>query len=349
LMEAGHPVPDSRSVDASERVLEIARHAGPGDTLICLISGGGSALLTSPADGISLQDLQDVTRLLLYLGATITELNAVRKHLSNISGGLLARAAWPAQVFSFILSDVIGSPLDVIASGPTAPDQTTYADALAVLQRHGIADQVPSSVMDRLRDGVEGKLEETPRPGSKLFERVANVVVASNAHAIEAAQSEAKRLGFNAAILSTHTEGEARQVGKVLAGIGKEMLASNRPLTQPSCLLLGGETTVTVRGNGIGGRNTELALSAAIALEGWGPRVVVASFATDGGDGTSPSAGAIADGTTIERGRALGLDAQAALEDNDSYIYWEELGDAIMTGPTGTNVNDIMAVFAFRD
>jgi hydroxypyruvate reductase len=347
LVEASHPVPDARGVEATARLLQIAERAGERDLVLCLISGGGSALLTSPAEGVSLEDVQSITQMLLKSGATINELNAVRKHLSRVSGGLLARAAAPAQVLSLILSDVTGSPLDVIASGPTAPDPTTYADALGVLERYDLVGRAPSAVVDRLRTGASGELPDTPKEGDPLFRRVSNVVVASNVIAVEAAASRAAELGLNAQVISTYVEGEAREVGVVLAGLAKEIATHSRPVSRPACLLFGGETTVTVRGDGVGGRNTELALGAALSLKGWGPDLVVASLATDGGDGSSPSAGAIADGTTIDRGKSLGLEAHEALANNDSYSYWRQLGDAIMTGPTGTNVNDVMAAFVF--
>lgn len=347
LVEAGHPVPDLRGVHATTQLLDIVRDACEDDLVVCLISGGGSALLTSPAEGISLEDVQETTRLLLGSGATIVELNVVRKHLSRVSGGQLARDASPAHVLSLILSDVTGSPLDVIASGPTVPDPTTYADALGIIERYGLLDEVPRPVLERLQLGVAGQVEETPKPGDALFVRVTNRLVASNVIAVEAAAGQARTLGFDTLVASTFLEGEAREVGKALAAVAKEIATYGRPVRRPGCILFGGETTVTVRGSGTGGRNTELALGAALTLDGWGPDLVIASLATDGGDGSSPSAGAIADGTTIDRGKSLGLDAHDALARNDSYSYWRSLGDAIMTGPTGTNVNDVMAVFAF--
>jgi glycerate 2-kinase len=347
LVEAGHPVPDQRGVDATALLLDIVGDAREDDLVVCLISGGGSALLTSPIEGIRLEDVQDTTRLLLHSGATINELNAVRKHLSRVSGGQLARSASPARVVSLILSDVTGSPLDVIASGPTVPDPTTYADALEIIGRYGLHSEVSGSVTERLRMGVAGEVEETPKPGDDIFERVTNRLVASNVTAIEAAAGQARTLGLDTLVVSTFVEGEAREVGKALAAVAKEIATYGRPVRRPGCVLFGGETTVTVRGSGTGGRNTELALGAALALDGWGTDVVVASLATDGGDGSSPSAGAIADGTTIGRGKSMGLDAHDALERNDSYSYWRSLGDAIMIGPTGTNVNDVMAVFVF--
>lgn len=347
LVEAAHPVPDERGAEATARLLEMAQSARDDDAVLCLISGGGSALLVSPAEGITVACVQETTSLLLRAGATINELNAVRKHLSRVAGGQLARASHPARVLSLILSDVIGSPLDVIASGPTAPDPTTYVDALAIIERYGLAEQVPGTVSERLRRGASGELPETPKSGDPIFRAVRNKIVASNVIAVEAAERCARDLGLHCAIMSTHLEGEAREVGKVLAGIAREIAQHNRPLPRPACALFGGETTVTVRGSGAGGRNSELALSAALSLQGLEPDVVVASFATDGGDGASPGAGAIVDGTTIDRAKASGLDPRAALADNDSYTFLAALGDAIITGPTGTNVNDVMGVFVF--
>jgi glycerate 2-kinase len=345
LREAAHPVPDSRSVGATAELLFLVDSAGARDLVICLISGGGSALLTQPAAGIALEDVQAVTGLLLKSGATINELNAVRKHLSQVSGGQLARIASPARVLSLILSDVTGSPLDVIASGPTVPDPTTYADALAILARYNLLTRVPANVRTHLEAGMAGRLSETPKPADPLFDAVTNILVADNVHAVDAAAVEARSLGFNTVIVSTSVEGEAREVGATMANMAREVVEHGKPVPPPACLLFGGETTVTVKGAGVGGRNTELALSAAVYLRGLGSRVLVASLATDGGDGSSPSAGGLVDGTTIERGDRLGLDVQTFLDNNDSYTYLEHVGDAIMTGPTGTNVNDIIGLF----
>jgi hydroxypyruvate reductase len=347
IREAAHPVPDERGVVSTSDLLQIVFEAGEDDLVLCLISGGGSALLTQPAEGITLEDAQVVTELLLKSGASINELNAVRKHLSAVSGGQLARMAAPAKVLSLILSDVVGSPLDVIASGPTVPDPTSYSYALAILDRYDIMKLVPPMALSRLRAGLSGLFPETPKPGDPIFQNVTNVLVASNVQAVEAAGESARAHGFNTMIVSTYLEGEAREVGRVLAGMAREIVQYGRPLQPPACLLFGGETTVTVRGKGIGGRNSELALSAAIHLRGLGQRALVASLATDGGDGASPGAGGIVDGTTIDRGARLGLDAQASLANNDSYTYLSQVRDALVTGPTGTNVNDIMAVFVF--
>lgn len=347
LVEAGHPVPDERGVAATERLLKIAGQAGPDDWVVCLISGGGSALLTAPAPGLSLEDVQATTAALLHSGATINELNAVRKHLSRVAGGQLAMRAASARVLSLVLSDVTGSPLDVIASGPTAPDPTTYYEATGTIEKYGLRDKIPSRVTEALEAGSWGKRPETPKPGERIFGRVENIVIASNVIAVEAARRKVVELGLNTAIMSTFIEGEAREVGIVLAGIAREIAAFGRPVEKPACMLWGGETTVTMRGDGVGGRNSELALSAALKIDGLGSNVLIASLATDGGDGASPGAGAIIDGTTVAKGKALGLDAQAALAGNDSYTYLAQTGDALVLGPTGTNVNDIMAIFVF--
>jgi glycerate 2-kinase len=357
IREAGHPVPDGAGVAATCRLADLVSGAGPDDLLLCPISGGGSALMTLPASGtacvppsgakrsgIELADLQTLTDQLLRRGATINELNAVRKHLSQIKGGGLARMAAPATVISLILSDVVGDPLDVIASGPTAPDPTTYADAWAVLERYQLADDAREPILARLRAGLNGKVAETPKPGDPIFERVQNVIVGSNRLAAEAAVAKAQELGFNALLLSTFVEGEAREVARVAAALAKEVVRYDRPVARPACLVWGGETTVTVRGDGLGGRNQELALTAALALEDW-PGVALATLATDGTDGPTDAAGAIATGDTVARARQKGLDPAAYLARNDSYHFFQCLGDLIVTGPTQTNVNDLLLIF----
>ncbi len=344
INEAGHPIPDEAGVIGTQQMVNLAREAGPDDLVLCLISGGGSALLTLPVAGVSLADIQQLTSALLRCGATINEMNAIRKHLSQIKGGHLARLAYPASLVSLIVSDVVGSPLDVIASGPTVPDSTTFADARAVIERYGIAGEMPASVMAHLGGGSP----ETPKPGDPIFERVQNLVVASNAVAAQAALDKARALGFDSMILSTYVEGEAREVAKVFAGIAREIAAHARPLRRPACLIAGGETTVTLRGQGRGGRNQELALAAALGLDGLGAEAMVIGLATDGSDGPTDAAGGIADGTTLGRARALGLDPWAYLAENDSYTLLKRLGDLIVTGPTHTNVNDLTFVFVDR-
>lgn len=346
IVEAGHPVPDEAGLRGAERMLELLHGLDEQTLVVCLISGGGSALMTLPVVGVSLADLQKLTALLLRCGATINELNAVRKHCSRLKGGQLARLAQPAPLVSLILSDVVGNPLDVIASGPTAPDPTTYRQALGVLEKYGATGEVPPAIVEHLRAGAGGDLAETPKPGDLAFERVQNLVIGSNELAAGAALEEARRLGFAAMLLSTYVEGEAREVGRVFAGLVKGMARHGHPLTPPACIVAGGETTVTMRGQGKGGRNQELALAAAISLSGW-EKVAVVGLATDGNDGPTDSAGAFADGDTVRRGESAGLKAAKYLADNDSYNFFAPLGDLIHTGPTNTNVNDLIFAFAF--
>jgi glycerate 2-kinase len=328
LNECAHPVPDESGLRGAERILEIASEAGSDDLVICLISGGASALLPCPLPPMTLEEKQQLTGELLRCGANIHELNTVRKHISRIKGGRLALAASPAQVLALILSDVIGDDLDVIGSGPTVPDRSTMADAERILRHYGITTPV---------------LGESPKPEDAAFRRVQNLIVGSNALAVSAAADEARRLGYRTMVLSTYIEGETRDVARVHAAVAKEVLASGRPVRSPACVISGGETTVTVRGTGLGGRNQEFALAAALDITGL-KEVVVFSGGTDGSDGPTDAAGAIADGGTIERGRLLGLDARAYLENNDSYRFFEKLGDLVKTGPTGTNVADVRLV-----
>jgi glycerate 2-kinase len=349
VFEAGHPVPDAAGVRAAQHLAELLRGATERDLVICLLSGGGSALMPLPVASVSLADLQALTRTLLACGATINEINTLRKHLSQLAGGQMARLAAPATLVSLILSDVVGDPLDVIASGPTVPDPTTYADAWAILERYGVLKQVPAAVLDHLRAGVHGEVEETPKPGDAAFERVQNVVIGSNRIAAHAAADAARQLGYHTLLLSTFVEGEAREVARVVAALAKGVirgqctLPPGTTLARPACLVLGGETTVTLHGDGRGGRNQELALAAALALEGW-PGVLVTCLATDGTDGPTDAAGAFADGGTVQRAAALGLSAADHLARNDAYPFFADLDDLITTGPTRTNVNDLIIV-----
>ncbi|MGE5592335.1 MAG: glycerate kinase type-2 family protein [Betaproteobacteria bacterium] len=345
VREAGHPVPDAAGLEGAREMLDLASAAGEDDLLVCLISGGGSSLMPLPAPGIELADKQATTQALLSCGATIHEMNTVRKHISLVKGGGLARAAAPAHVVSLILSDVIGDDLDVIASGPTVPDTSTFARAWEVLERHGVLDRIPESVRHRLEAGVRGEVPDTPKPGDPLFEKVANIIVASNALAVDAAARSAARLGYHPLVLSSCVQGEAREVGRVLAAIAREIRASDRPAPKPACVLVGGETTVTLKGAGLGGRNQELALSAALDIEGLDD-VLVMAVGTDGTDGPTDAAGAMAFGDTVTRAREAGLDPRAYLQDNDSYHFFDALGDLVITGPTRTNVMDILAVLA---
>jgi glycerate 2-kinase len=346
IVEAGHPLPDAAGVAGTRRLAALLAGTTEHDLVLAVISGGSSALLILPAPGLTLDDVQETTDLLLRCGATIVELNAVRKHLSSIKGGGLARLAAPSHVAGLILSDVVGDPLDAIGSGPTAPDVTTFADAWAVLERYDLAGRVPAAVRDRLQSGVNGRLPDTPKPGDALFDTVQNVVVGSNRLAAEAAVQEASGRGLNALLLSTFVEGEAREVARVAAALAKELAHHDRPVARPACLVWGGETTVTVRGRGKGGRNQELALAATLAVEGL-PNVMLVALGTDGTDGPTDAAGAVATGETMARARGLGLDAVAHLADNDAYPFFNALDDLIRTGPTGTNVNDLLFVMAW--
>ena len=333
LNECGHPIPDRNGELGAHRIAEIASQAGEDDLVVCLISGGASALLPLPAPPVTLEEKQETTRLLLHCGANIHELNCVRKHISALKGGQLAQLAWPASVLTLILSDVIGDDLDVIGSGPTVPDRSTLADARAILSKYGIAAKVPAAVRERLSE----KASETPKPGDKIFEHVQNLIVGSNRLAVDAAAEQARALGYHTLVLSTFIEGETRDVARVHAAIAKEIRATGRPVKPPACVISGGETTVTIRGNGQGGRNQEFALAAALDIAGL-KDVVILSAGTDGTDGPTDAAGAIADGSTIAR---AGLDAAAYLANNDSYHFFGNLGDLIKTGPTGTNVADV--------
>lgn len=342
-VEAGHPIPDGEGVEGTRRILEILRKARERDLVISVISGGGSALLPQPADGISLSDKQAVTKALIACGATIAEINAVRKHISLSKGGQMARAAYPATVVNLMLSDVVGDRMDVIASGPFTPDESTFQEALQVIEKYALKD-IPAGVRRRLEKG--GVKDETPKRGDPVFERVHNVIVGSNILALEAAEEKAEDMGYNTIILSSMIEGETRDAALFHTAIAKEILITGRPLGPPACVISGGETTVTIKGGGLGGRNQEFCLASAIALEGIDAPVVVLSAGTDGNDGPTDAAGAIVDTKTTERGRMSGLDAVKHLAENDSYHYLEATGDLLVTGPTNTNVMDVRIILA---
>jgi glycerate 2-kinase len=338
--EAGHPVPDEQGVAGTLRVMDMLQEANSHSLVVCLISGGGSALLVAPYEGISLDEKQQMTRVLLQAGADIVDLNTVRKHLSRVKAGRLAEAAHPARVLSLILSDVIGDRLDSIASGPTSPDQTTYADALDVVTRYDAAGNIPQKITQLLRDGAAGRIADTPKKGSPIFDRVENTIIGSNRIATEAARKKAMELGYETVVLTSGLQGEARDVARWFyrqALESRSCLASGRSTV---CLIAGGETTVTVRGKGLGGRNTEMALAFALAIEGTSD-ITFLSAGTDGTDGPTDAAGAVVDGRTIGKARELGLDPQAYLDENDSYHFFEKAGGLFTTGPTGTNVMDL--------
>ena len=341
-IEAGHPIPDEAGERAARQIRDLlVGKLTARDLLLVAVSGGASALLPAPADPVKLIAKQETTDLLLRAGANIHELNAVRKHLSFLKGGRLAKLAYPAQIVSLLLSDVIGDPLDVIGSGPTAPDESTFGGAIAVLERFDLIERVPHVVRSYLEDGAAGRVDETPKPGDPIFDNVRNVIVGSNLLALEAARSEALRLGYETEILSNAVDGEASAVG---AEYANRLSATERD-GKRRCFLAGGETTVAVRGPGKGGRNQELALAAAIGMAG-APSVAVLSAGTDGTDGPTDAAGAFANGATIARATKLGIDAQQHLMHNNSYPFFDALGDLIRTGPTGTNVMDIQILLA---
>jgi hydroxypyruvate reductase len=346
INEAGHPIPDAQGMAGAREMLDLATGASEGDLVLCLISGGGSALMTLPVGGVSLKDMEALTSALLRCGATINEINTIRKHLSQIKGGNLARAAFPAEVVSLILSDVVGNPLDVIASGPTVPDSSSFAQSWEIAERYNLVDELPAPIIERLRKGKDGKIEETPKQGDHVFARTYNLIIGSNEIAARAAIDEARDAGFHSMLLSTYVEGEAREVAHVFCAIAKEILHSGQPVPRPACVVAGGETTVTIRGEGRGGRNQELALSAAIRLDGV-DEVMIVALATDGTDGPTDAAGAIADGSTLRRARAKKLLARYSLANNDSYRFFDGLDDLLITGPTNTNVNDLTFVFVF--
>ena len=342
-IEAGHPVPDKAGLEGTRAILDVASRAEEKDLVLCLISGGGSALLPFPAEGLSLQDKQDTTKVLLACGATIHEINSVRKHISGVKGGGLARAAYPATLISLILSDVVGDDLDVIASGPTVPDSSNFQDCMSIFDKYGIQEKVPETVLDHVRKGIEGRVPETPKPADPVFTRTKSVIVGSNLACVLAAEKKARGLGYHTLVLSTMIEGETREVALVHTGIAKEISKSGHPLSPPACVLSGGETTVTITGQGLGGRNQEFVLAAAMGLDGR-EGIVVLSAGTDGTDGPTDAAGAVADVRTIQRAEALGLKPSDFLFNNDAYHFFEKLGDLVKTGPTNTNVMDLRII-----
>lgn len=347
LLVAGHPLPDERGRAAADAITALAQGLSRKDLLLILLSGGASALLPAPVPGVGLADKAELTSLLLRAGATIHELNTVRKHLSRLKGGGLARAAAPARVVCLALSDVVGDDPSTIASGPTVPDPTTYAAALRVLEGRGVLERCPAAVRAHLAAGARGELPETPKPGDPLFRHVTTRVIGSNRLSVEAAAREARRLGLRSRILTTRLEGEAREVARVLVAVLRECVEAGRPARPPVCLLAGGETTVTLRGDGQGGRNQELAVAAAQPLSDFPVPAVLASLATDGIDGTSDAAGGVVDAESVRRAEALGVAPPAAfLAGSDSRGFLAALGDLILTGPTGTNVMDLTLLLA---
>jgi glycerate-2-kinase len=345
LHGASHPVPDEAGVAGARRMLEIADLAEKDDLVICLISGGGSSLMPLPRGSVSLADKREITGALLKSGATINEINTVRKHISDLKGGWLAKKAYPATVLNLILSDVVGDPLDFIASGPTVPDSTTFSDAVEVLRKYDLWTGASASIRKVLSDGAKGLIPETPKADDKAFKKVYNVIVGNNRFSSLAALERLKSTSLNTLLLTATLEGEARQVGVVLASIAREVSVSGNPVSKPGGIVAGGETTVVVTGKGKGGRNQEIALAAGIKLKGL-DGTVIASLSTDGIDGPTDAAGAIVDGKTLARATEAGLSPERFLAENDSYHFFSRLGDLVFTGPTGTNVNDISVIVA---
>ncbi|NIM90771.1 MAG: DUF4147 domain-containing protein [Candidatus Aminicenantes bacterium] len=341
--EAGHPVPDEAGLSGTKKIIELLSQTGEKDLVLFLISGGGSALLPYPVEGLTLEDKQQMTKRLLEVGATIHEINALRKHVSRVKGGRLTKLAYPSALISLILSDVIGDSLDSIASGPTVPDESTFGDCLHILEKYDLKDKISPAVLKFLEEGAQARQEDTPKPDDPAFRQTQNVIIGSNILAVKAAQKKAEELKYNSLILSTLIEGETKDVAKLHAAVAKEILNTGNPLQKPACVISGGETTVTIRGKGLGGRNQEFALAAAIEIDGW-DEVVILSGGTDGTDGPTDAAGAIADGTTLSRAKALELNAEAYLRENDSYHFFQPLDDLIITGPTFTNVMDLRLV-----
>lgn len=340
---ANHPIPNNAGTTGTRQMLTIAEQAEKDDLIICLLSGGGSSLMPLPRNGIPLRDKQELTSALLKSGATINEVNTVRKHISDFKGGWLAKKAYPATILNIILSDVVCDKLDSIASGPTVPDPTTFVDARKVLEKYGLWANAPSPVRQVLVQGEKGLIAETPKADDMAFEKVYNVIVGNNRSASIAACRYLKSESVGTLLLPTTLEGEAREMGTMLASRAHEILVSGNLMLKPTGVIAGGETTVTVTGEGVGGRNQELALAAVRKLSGF-DGVALASLSTDGVDGPTDAAGAIVDGDTLTQATKLGLDPEEYLRENDSYRFFSKLGDLIVTGPTGTNVNDISVV-----
>jgi len=343
VIEAGHPIPDQNGRDGTESIMDLAESSRENDLVICLISGGGSALLPLPATGITLKDKQDTIKILLSCGASIDEINSIRKHISGIKGGMLARAVYPAALVSLILSDVVGDDLDVIASGPSVPDSSTYEDCTEIIRHYEISDKLPKTVYSYICKGASGLIPETPKPGDPIFEKTADLIIGSNMEAILSAKKKAEELGYSTIVLSSMIEGETKHVARVHAAIAKEIRKTGNPLPAPACILSGGETTVTITGNGRGGRNQEFSLAAALDISKH-QDIVIFSAGTDGTDGPTDAAGAVADTTTVKRALEKQADPGTFLSNNDSYNFFRIIDDLVLTGPTNTNVMDLRIV-----
>jgi glycerate 2-kinase len=338
--EAAHPIPDQAGLKATQSLMQTLNNLSEKDCVFMLVTGGGSALLESLPAAISVDDLQRLSIVLLGCGATIHEINCIRKHISQIKGGQLARLIHPAACISLILSDVIGDDLSVIASGPTSPDSTTFSDALAIIEKYQIENDIPSAIRDFLHAGASGAYPDTPKPGDPVFSKVKNMIIGNNRLALGTAEACAKGFNYNTLVLTSMLQGEAREIGLMIAGIIKEIQHADSPVSKPACLLLGGEPTVRITGKGKGGRNQELVL--AVALSGIDQPYLFASVGTDGTDGPTDAAGAVVTHETLNRSEKQGLNARAYLNNNDSYHFFQALDDLVKTGPTGTNVMDLI-------
>lgn len=341
-----HPIPSEANVESTRKLISVCSGLTEEDLVICLISGGGSSLLTFPAEGITLEEKRRATDILLKSGAEIKEINTVRKHISSVKGGQLINFLKPARVVSLILSDIVGDPVEYIASGPTSPDPSTFKDAYDVILKYGLMDKLPKSVVERVERGLRGEVPETPKPGDEVFNSVKNIVVSNNMKSLTAMERKAGELGYNTLVLTSFSEGEAREVGRFLCAVMKQIAAYDSPVRKPACLIVGGETTVTVKGRGKGGRNQELTLSIVLNCRGV-KNFVFASIGSDGVDGYTDAAGAIADCSTLENAYNSGLNPEKFLEENDSYNFFRRTGDLIFTGPTGTNVNDFTVALVY--
>jgi hydroxypyruvate reductase len=343
IVEAGHPLPDENGQRGANSILNAVRGLGKNDLVLCLISGGGSALLPLPAHGVTLEDKQEVAKVLLSCGATIHEINTIRKHISLIKGGRLAQETYPATIITFILSDVVGDDLDVIASGPTVPDSSTFLQCLKIIDKYNIRNVVPKAVIHHFEAGVSGKIPETPKKGDIVFENTQNIIIGSNIESLMSAKQKAQSLGYNVLVLSSMIEGETRYVAHVHGAIAKEIIKTGNPISTPACILSGGETTVTLTGDGVGGRNQEFALAAAMDISD-SSNIVILSAGTDGTDGPTSAAGAFSDTLTLKRADAMGLDPYKFLTNNDAFNFFNKLDDLFITGPTNTNVMDLRIV-----
>jgi len=340
LIEAQHPIPDNTGLQGTKNIIKILNHLKEDDLVLCLFSGGGSALMPLPVDGVTLAEKQVVTERLISCGATINEINTIRKHISLVKGGRLAQLASPGHLVSLILSDVIGDPLEVISSGPTVSDETTYFDCRAILDKYKLHETLPASVINHLARGLKGLEDETPTSEDPIFNRTQNVIIANNRQALDAARVEAIKMGYHTLVLSSSIDGETREVAQVYSAIAREIRLHGDPIRAPACIISGGETTVKVKGEGKGGRNQEFVLATVSGIADLEDTVVF-SAGTDGTDGPTDAAGAIADGQTKARAADIDLDFDTFLNNNDAYNFFQPLGDLVLTGPTHTNVMDL--------